>query len=79
MQRIVLGIAGGIAVAAAGGCFKARSSKGGGQISEAKAEKAAQRSANPYDIDVPPGYRIELVAEQLTFPTGVAFGDKGEI
>jgi glucose/arabinose dehydrogenase len=59
-------------------CFKHAPSKGGGEISPARAERAATRSPNPYDIDVPPGYRIELVAEKLTFPTGIALGPKGE-
>ncbi len=59
------------------GCFAAQPSKGGGQIPAAAAIEAAQRRGNPYDIEVPPGYRVELVAERLTFPTGVAFDDRG--
>jgi len=35
--------------------------------------------ARPFDIDVPDGYRIELVTDKLTHPTGIAFGDKGRI
>ena len=31
------------------------------------------------DIAVPSGYRIEPVATGLTFPTGVAFDDKGGV
>ncbi len=38
-----------------------------------------ERAPNPHDIDLPAGYRIEVVADKLTFPTGVAFGDRGEI
>lgn len=61
----------------AGACFEGRRSKGGGQISTAATRAASERAPNPYDIDVPPGYRIELVADKLTFPTGVAFDDQG--
>jgi len=60
------------------GCFKVAPSKGGGQISKDSAARAADAPANPYDIALPPGYRIELVAEKLTFPTGIAFGPRGE-
>ena len=34
---------------------------------------------NAADIAVPSGYQIELVATGLTFPTGVAFDDKGGV
>jgi glucose/arabinose dehydrogenase len=63
----------------AGSCFWARSSKGGGQVSRQDAAKAGRQSANPHDVELPAGYTIEVVAEGLTFPTGVAFGDRGEI
>src|SRR5829696_568203 len=68
-----------LAVALAFGCYKLRSSGGGGKISPTTAERAKQQRGNPYDVDVPPGYRVELVAERLTFPTGIAFGDRDEI
>lgn len=64
---------------ACAGCFKHTSSKGGGQISEAAADRAAAAPESPYDVAVPPGYRVELVADQLSVPTGVAFGDGGRI
>ncbi|HLL24791.1 MAG TPA: hypothetical protein VK427_21810 [Kofleriaceae bacterium] len=54
------------------GCYDAASSRGGGQVSAARAKA---RAANPQDIEVPPGYRVELVADRLSFPTGIAFGD----
>jgi hypothetical protein len=60
-----------------GACFKAAPSKGGGQISDDQA--GAPRSPSAADIDVPAGYRIELVTRDLTFPTGIAFGDNGAI
>ena len=61
-----------------GGClFKASPSQGGGQIPESKAE--APRVPAAPDIDVPPGYRVELVARGLSFPTGIAFGEDGAI
>jgi hypothetical protein len=61
-----------------GGClFKVSPSKGGGQISEAKAE--APRRPHAGDVEVLPGYRIEVVTRDLTFPTGIAFGDGGRV
>ena len=57
-----------------GGClFKASPSRGGGQISDEQAE--APRRARAGDVAVAPGYRIEVVARGLTFPTGIAFAD----
>lgn len=61
------------------GCWNKMSSKGGGQISEGKAEAEAAKDPDPTGVQVPPGYRIEIVADGLTFPTGVAIGDGGEI
>lgn len=52
----------------ASGCYRVRSSAGGGQT-----EVAAQRQADARDVAVPEGYRIEVVATGLTFPTGVTF------
>ena len=59
------------------GCFGMMDSEGGGDISKATARKG--RRVDPGDVSVPPGYRIEVVATGLTFPTGVAFGEGGEI
>jgi glucose/arabinose dehydrogenase len=55
----------------AGGCFLNRPSSGGGQTS------AKPRQINPANVLLPDGYRIEAVATGLTFPTGVAFDDRG--
>ena len=54
------------------GCFALRSSKGGGQTETGglKPERAA-------DVALLDGYKIELVARDLTFPTGVAFDGQG--
>lgn len=55
-----------------GGCYSLRGSSGGG---EARFE--APRSVDPTDIALPDGYRAEVVATGLTFPTGMAFDDRG--
>lgn len=55
-----------------GGCYATRPSRGGGQTTF-----TPPRQFNPADIAVPTGYRIELVARGLTFPTGVTFDEAG--
>ena len=62
-----------LVLTALAGCHETH---GGAAIAD-PASPAAQTS--PYDIAVPPGFRVELVAKQLTAPTGIAFGDKGRI
>lgn len=54
------------------GCFAWFPSDGGGQTTF-----DGPRPFNPADVAVPAGYRIELVASGLTFPTGVAFDPSG--
>jgi sugar lactone lactonase YvrE len=61
----------------ASGCFGMMDSEGGGDISKKTAMKG--RRVDPGDVSVPKGYRIEVVTTGLTFPTGVALGDRGEI
>lgn len=56
------------------GCFSLRPSSGGGQTNF-----APPRPINPADVALPAGYRIEAVAQGLTFPTGVAFDDAGRV
>lgn len=56
------------------GCYVMRSSSGGGQTSF-----EPPRAVNPGDIALPEGYRIEPVVTGLTFPTGVAFDDAGNV
>lgn len=54
------------------GCYDMRSSSGGGQT-----EFAPPRAYDAGDVALPNGYRIELVASGLTYPTGVAFDEEG--
>ncbi|MFN2509125.1 MAG: hypothetical protein ABR589_10185 [Chthoniobacterales bacterium] len=54
-------------------CYNMRPSTGGGQT-----QFSGSRSTNPADVALPSGYRIDVVATGLTYPTGVAIGD-GEI
>ncbi len=53
-------------------CYNMRKSSGGGQIGAIPA-----RTISTADIALPPGYKIELVSQGLTFPSAVAFDDKG--
>src|SRR5204862_4407078 len=54
------------------GCHEFASPSGGGQVSF-----KGQRKANPADVSVPAGYRVEVVAQNLCFPTGVTFDEQG--
>lgn len=56
------------------GCYDLRGSQGGGQVAT-----PAPRAVNAADVAVPSGYRIEAVAQGLTFPTGVAFDEDGGV
>jgi glucose/arabinose dehydrogenase len=56
------------------GCYSMRPSEGGGQASF-----QPPRSASAADVAVPDGYRVEVVATGLTFPTGVTFDGNGRI
>lgn len=53
-------------------CYRILPSDGGGQIS-----KTPVRQINVNDILVPDGYKVELVATGLTFPTAITFDDNG--
>ncbi len=55
-------------------CYALRPSAGGGQT-----DFAAPRRIQPEDVALPQGYRIEAVVNGLTFPTGVAFDERGGI
>jgi glucose/arabinose dehydrogenase len=59
------------------GCYGMMGSEGGGDISKETAMKG--RRVDPSHVSVPDGYRIEVVATGLTYPTGVAFGDGGRV
>lgn len=54
-------------------CFRARPSEGGGQDVSAP----TVRPIGTTNVRLPAGYRIEAVARDLTFPSGVAFDDAG--
>lgn len=54
------------------GCYSMRASKGGGQI-----KHTAERKINHKDILLTPGYKIEAIAEGLTFPTDITFDQDG--
>ena len=54
------------------GCYRMRPSNGGGQI-----KSVSPRVLVPSDVLVMPGYEIEVVASGLTFPSALAFDDKG--
>jgi glucose/arabinose dehydrogenase len=59
---------------AVSGCYALRSSAGGGETSF-----TPPRAVETRDIVVPQGYFVEIVATGLTFPTGVAFDDEGDV
>ena len=54
------------------GCYSHRPSMGAGQTSF-----HPPRRIDPRNIAVPAGYRIEVVANGLTFPTGITFDEDG--
>jgi glucose/arabinose dehydrogenase len=53
-------------------CYSMRSSHGGGEDVSVKTRKI-----NAADIELAPGYKIELVTSGLTFPSGIAFDKDG--
>jgi glucose/arabinose dehydrogenase len=55
------------------GCFNVLAKGGGG----AKSRHLEQRKADPAAVAVPAGYRVEVVAERLTYPVGVTFDGEG--
>lgn len=38
-----------------------------------------ERAFNAEAIQVPPGYKVELVSKGLTFPTAAIFNDEGNL
>ncbi len=56
------------------GCYGLKSSKGGGQT-----KVPAERDIDTEDVALPPGYQIEVVAQGLTFPTGITFDEQGTL
>jgi glucose/arabinose dehydrogenase len=68
-----------LAILVIAGCFRAAPSRGGGQVSENTVERARQQPPSAYDVELPPGYTIDVVADRLTFPTGIAIGPNNEL
>lgn len=56
------------------GCYTTRKSRGGGQI-----KTIPGRNMDATDILLIPGYKIEPVASDLTFPSAVTFDDAGDV
>lgn len=54
------------------GCYRLFGGGGGGST-----EYKPPRRVNPADVAVPEGYRVEVVATGLTYPTGIAFDGDG--
>jgi glucose/arabinose dehydrogenase len=54
------------------GCYAVRSSAGG-----AEADTPAARTIDAHAVALPEGYRIDVIATGLTFPTGVDFDAQG--
>ena len=57
------------------GCAGIDNPRGGGQINY----KPGERKVDPADVLVPDGYRVEVVATGLTFPTAVVENDEGQL
>lgn len=64
-----------IACAGLSGCYGMRPTSGGGKLT--RLPEQGVRTLKPDDVALPAGYRIEAVASGLTFPTGVAFDERG--
>lgn len=64
----------GLACVAVSGCYTMLPSDGGGQT-----DFSPPREVQTSDVALPPGYKIEIVATGLTYPTGVAFDDAGGV
>jgi glucose/arabinose dehydrogenase len=55
------------------GCYGLKASDGGGQVMQ-----PASRTIDEAGVALPPGYAIEPIATQLTFPTSITFDDQSE-
>src|SRR5688572_5097095 len=55
-------------------CYSMRGSSGGGEI-----QSVGKRRVDARDVAVPRGYKVEVVASGLTFPTGVCFDAAGQL
>src|SRR3954471_7113537 len=54
-------------------CYLTRKSEGGGETN------VKPRFINTADIALPEGYKIEAIAQNLTFPTGITFDNNGGV
>jgi glucose/arabinose dehydrogenase len=54
-------------------CYTLKASEGGGQVM-----MPASRTVQQGDVAMPEGYAIEPIATHLTFPTSIAFDDRGD-
>ena len=63
-----------LVILAVNNIYRFRGSHGAGAASA-----PATRKYEPNDVAVPNGYRVEVVATGLTFPTGVAFDDSARL
>ncbi|MCF6407856.1 PQQ-dependent sugar dehydrogenase [Chitinophaga filiformis] len=71
-RSLFLFLSGLLLTASLNSCYSTRASKGGGQT-----KAPPVRKIDVTDIVLPAGYRIELVAQGLTFPTAMTFDEKG--
>ena len=76
LRAVVLGVLGWAAVLALPSCYRLRNAEGGGEVDvdDVKGPRRIRIS----DIAVHPGYDIQVVAHGLTFPSGIAFDEKGQ-
>ena len=71
-RRMTVASRAGLLVLVLTGCYSMRRSSGGGQT-----PFTPPRQVNAADVATPPGYRIDVVSTDLTFPTGVTFDSDG--
>src|SRR4051794_39360898 len=71
MKKTCLGLAVTLSVSLLAGCYELGGPQGGGQT-----KFAAERGLRPSDVAVPAGYRVDVVATGLNFPTGVTFDEQ---
>jgi glucose/arabinose dehydrogenase len=74
MKRLFITLLSTLLLLSVSSCYFMRKSDGGGQIGT-----IPRRTINVGDIALPPGYKIEMVAQGLTFPSAVAIDDKGAL
>lgn len=56
-------------------CYRLMPSKGGGQLSDVPLKRDIKAS----DVLLPEGYKVEVLAKALTFPTAVTFDEAGNL